>query len=151
MRASKLISGQNRNCVAILQLQPSTVYRLAAKGTPAGVVDSVIERGERGEVVSDKQVLAALDEVRNLRRQEDRQHKPKPLSKGQIARREKRHREFQEDEKRRADAAYDAALTIIAEIGTVKTKFVLDIISSPEFDQWRVLDELRRQVGGSAQ
>jgi Protein of unknown function (DUF3102) len=83
MRASNLISGQNRNCVAILQLQPSTVYRLAAKGTPAGVVDSVIERGERGEVVSDKQVLAALDEVRRQRCQDARKSKPKPLSKGQ--------------------------------------------------------------------
>jgi hypothetical protein len=150
MRAAKFVEGKI-STVAILQLQPATVYRLAAKSTPPEIVDSVIDRGERGEVVSDKQVLAAFNEVRHRRREADRKRKPKSLSKGQLARREQQQREFQEVATRRSAAAYDAALSIIAELGTEKARFVLRLYDAPDFDNWEMFLELRKQVGAAQQ
>jgi hypothetical protein len=146
MRAAKFVEGKI-STVAILQLQPATVYRLAAKSTPTELVDSVIERGSRGEVVSDQQVRDALQDVRHRQREADRKRKPKPLSKGHLARRERQTREFQEVATRRSAAAYDAALSIIAELGTVKAGFVLHLYDASGFDNWEMFGELRKQIG----
>jgi hypothetical protein len=150
MRAAKLVEGKI-STVAILQLQPATIYRLAAKSTPPEIVDSVIDRSERGEVVSDKQVLAALNEVRHRRREADRKRKPKSLSKGQLARREQQQREFQEVATRRSAAAYDAALSIIAELGTEKARFVMRLYDATDFDNCEMFSELSKQVGAAQQ
>jgi hypothetical protein len=144
MRAARFAEGK---ISTVTILQPATVYRLAAKSTPPEIVESVMERASRGEVVSDRQVLAAIEESRFQKREAERKSKRRSLSKAQLARQEKRRREFEQASTRRRDAAYDAALSILAEVGTEKVKFILGQMFSHNADTFEIVTELKKQIG----
>jgi Protein of unknown function (DUF3102) len=145
IRAAEFAEGKS---ATVALLQPATVYRLAAKSTPLAIVDDVLSRAGHGYFVSDGDVAAALKAARLEKRATDRRKRPKPLSKGQIARREKQRREFQEEASRRDAAAYDAALALLVELGTEKAKFLLGLYYATDFDAFKMFDELNKQVGG---
>jgi hypothetical protein len=143
IRAAEFADGKS---ATVALLQPATVYRLAAKSAPPAVVDEVIRRAENGDVVSDGDVVAALKVAKQEKRTAERRKQPKPLSKGQIARREKQRREWEEEVRRRTDAAYDAAISIVAELGTEKARFVLRLYRSVDFDNFEMFSELSKQI-----
>lgn len=99
MTASRFVDGKIAN-IAFLGLQPSTVYKLAAKGAPPDIVESVVNQTGRGEIVSDCQVIRALDDAKRIRREGKSGAKPqvRPQSARTIAKWEKR---------RRADQAFE--------------------------------------------
>jgi hypothetical protein len=144
IKAAEFAEGKS---ATVAFLQPATVYRLAAKSTPAVLVQNVMRRAESGEVVSDVDVAAAVRIAKREKRDVLRRQKPKPLSKGQISRREKQKREWEEQVRQRSAAAYEAALSIVAELGTEKARFVLRQYRSQEFDFFEMFSELEKQVG----
>jgi SOS response regulatory protein OraA/RecX len=147
IRAAEFAQGKN---ATVALLQPATVYRLAAKSAPADIVDAVIQRAEQGDIIPDGDVAAALKVARKEKRAVERSKRAKPLSKGQIARREKQQREFQEEARRRTDAAYDAAISIMAELGTEKARFILRLYyNDRDFDSFEMFSELSKQLGES--
>lgn len=147
MGAARLAEGRN---ATVAFLQPATVYRLAAKSAPAEIVNAVLQRAEQGETVSDRDVAAALDEVRFQRREAERKIKRKSLTKRQLALREKQRLETAECDARQGAAIYDAAISLVAELGTEKARFLLRLYRSTEYNFWDVLDEVNKQVSAGA-
>lgn len=147
MGAARLAEGRN---ATVAFLQPATVYRLAAKSAPAEVVNAVLQRAEQGEAVSDRDVVAAIDEVRFRQREAERASKRKPLTKRQLALRENDRRATEEYDTRRTVAAYDAAASLVAELGREKTLLVYGLLMSNEFYFGDLLIELKKQISAGA-
>ena len=134
MALAKFAEGKT---ATVALLPPATAYRLAAKSAPPELVNAVIERTESGTLVSDQEVVAALDDLRHQRREAERKaqtsrsRRHRKLSSQSW---EEEHRLQREDEKARAKLIIDA----IGE-GNARRVFV-EIIKKDDF---RILLDVR--------
>jgi hypothetical protein len=141
IRAARFAEGK---IATVTNMSPATVYRLAAKSTPPDIVKSVIERCVKGEVVSDRQVLDALNEVRRRRREDDRKaslekHNP---SKRTKAKWEKRRSAEQHMQNMHAQQQREVIGDLIDAIGLNNARLVVDALQG----FYEKFDELKKQV-----
>lgn len=141
IRAAEFAEGKNAT-VAILN--PATVYRLAAKSTPVEIVNAVIGRAEKGEIVSDRDVVAALELVRAQRRQVAAAAKrtERAPSKRTEAKWEKRRQAQKQMDDMAAQARREAIAGLIEAIGLNNARIVVDTLQGCEV--FEKLAELKR-------
>jgi hypothetical protein len=148
IRSAEFAEGKS---ATVALLQPATVYRLAAKNAPAVIVDAVIQRALSGQIISDREVSAAFEQVRAQKRQADRNRRPPAPTRGQIARQEKIRRKIEDHNTRRTAMARAAAQLILDDLGREKAERLLSHYFSNEHDFYEVLIELKRiATSGSA-
>ena len=133
IRAAEFAEGKNAT-VAILN--PATVYRLAAKSAPVEIVNAVIGRAEKGEIVSDRDVVAALEEARYQRRQAAGAAalaaRKKPSKRTEAKWEARRAAE----ERRLAREAADlkrSMVDLIETLGLNNARHVVDVLGGPNF------------------
>jgi hypothetical protein len=147
MRVAEFAKTKN---ATVALLAPRTVYKLAAPSTPAALADEIESRVAAGEQISHKQVLDALDDALNRRRNEelDRQRAerlsrmPKKKRQQIEADRLARIEQQQEENERRSRVAS----SIIERFGVDGAKFIVDAFGGGF--SWDILDQLRQQIGG---
>jgi hypothetical protein len=138
IRAAEFAEGKNET---VAFLSPATVYKLAAKSTPTEIVNAVLQRAERGDLVSDRDVAAALDLVRAQRRQVAVAAKRRPPSKRTQAKWEQRRRAQQDMDDMAAQQRREAIAGLIEVIGLNTARLVVDVL---EGNVWEKFDELKR-------
>lgn len=142
IRAAEFAEGKNET---IALLNPATVYRLAAKSTPAEIVSDVISRTERGEVVSDGDVVAALERVRVQRRQAAVAAKNatrRATSKRRNAKWEKQRLAQQQLDDMLAQQRREVVAGLVDAIGLNNARLVVEALT--QGDLWEMFDELKR-------
>ena len=129
IRAKEFAEGKS---ATVALLNPGTVYRLAAKGTPPELVDAVVERAAKGVVVTDREVIAALDEARHQKREKARRQKSALQKSSSKKRREKADalRVTQEERSREEEATRRlVASSIIERLGEDNTWLLVDALA----------------------
>jgi hypothetical protein len=125
MRTATFAEGK---IVTVTNLSATTVYEISAKSAPPAIVQDVLDRAAKGEIVSDKYVRDALDEARFQKREEDRKQKiaarrPEPKSaRERLAAAEAARRQEEERIGKIASA-------IIKKIGEDNARFLVKTIS----------------------
>jgi hypothetical protein len=144
MRAAEFAEGKN---ATIAFLQPATVYKLSAKSAPPEVVQEVIDRAAKGKVISDRDVIAALNEAKFQKRETEAKQglaTRKTISKRTLATREAQRRAEEAKERKQDEQWRVVALSIIDTIGEDHARFVVNALAA--FDGWRVFDHLRIEI-----
>jgi hypothetical protein len=141
------LADQIPNAKSVSHLLPSVVYKLAAKSTPAEVVNAVIARAESGEIVSDDVVTCMLREARWLRRQDKKKHlTAETRSKKYRNRLAADWLRTEKDRQQREEAARVAAKEIVRRIGIESARFIADAFR----EHWSLGEALRLEIGRSA-
>jgi hypothetical protein len=138
MLAAKFAEGKSPT---VGLLRPATVYKLAAKSTPPEIVNAVLQRAERGDIISDRDVAADLDLVRVQRRQAAVAAKRRPPNKRTQAKWEQRRRAQQDMADMAAQQRREAIAGLIEVIGLNTARLVVDVL---EGNVWEKFDELKR-------
>jgi hypothetical protein len=86
-------------------LKPKTLYQLAAPSTPELLKQDIIDRFNAGEVISDRDVVAAISEARFLQRQEQRKAEQR-AEVAKLSPRAKKTRAQKEAERAKEKAAW---------------------------------------------
>jgi SOS response regulatory protein OraA/RecX len=146
MRAAEFAEGKN---ATVALLQPATFYKLAAKSAPPEIVQEVIDRAAKGEVVSDRGVIAALNEAKFQKRETEAKQRlatrRKTVSKRTLAKNEARQRE--EEAAAKQDEQWRlAALSIIDTIGEAHARFLVRTLDEADYNRGHVLRHLEAEV-----
>jgi vacuolar-type H+-ATPase subunit I/STV1 len=135
-------------------LPPATVYRLAAKSTPAEVVDVVVARAKSGDKVSDRAVRDMLEEVKFQQRQAEASERQSARDRKMGTRkREQRERDRQEREaqqQRERLAVQRAAAAIRDRFSADDVAFIVEQFSAGDgLGPIEVLHTLKQAVAGA--
>lgn len=154
MSVAELAAGKSET---VAYLPPAVAYKIAAKSTPPGVVNAVVERAAAGNIPSEAAVREMLHEARHQRRlDQQQQHKQARRQQLQQWRREarspegirraERRRLKEEAEREKADqAAAETAKRLLDQVGEDAVRAVL-----AAFDDWRVSRAVRKMLEGGA-
>lgn len=144
MRAARFAEGKIAT-VAILDAK--IVYKLAAKSAPPAIVQSILDRAAKGEVVAHADVTEAFDKARSQKREADRLQKKSQQradSKRTLARREAERLRYDEGQRKEEERRQQVVFSIIETIGEEHARFLIDVV--PPHEEWRVFDLLRKEV-----
>jgi hypothetical protein len=144
IKASQFAEGKTK-CVSLLN--PATVYRLSAKTAPPEIVQAVLDRTAKGEIVADAEVVAAFDEVKVKKREAERQQRastPRGPSKKLRDRWESERLQQEERQRQEDERARTIALSIIDRLGEENAGFLIDQFG--EFSHWTIIKRLGEEV-----
>ena len=105
IRAPRFAWGKTK-CVSFLN--PATVYRLPAKSAPPEIVQTVLDRAAKGEVISDGEVVAALEWASFQKREAERRQEvsTRRVQSKKARERDERTRAHNENCQRQEDERY---------------------------------------------
>jgi Protein of unknown function (DUF3102) len=110
-----------------------TLYRLAAKASPTGVVADVVRRVEAGKVVNDGDVKQMIAGLRGEQSRASRQgRRQKKVSEHTLRRQEAKARKHEEETRLRIETEKARAAEIIARLGAERAQFLLAVYRDPE-------------------
>ena len=115
MRVAVVFAGKS-DTVSVLQ--PSTLYLISARSTPADVVEHVVERLTAGERLPDDEIKAQIVEAKDKAKRAAALAKLRPRQRKSRARKEAdgaRERELHERERALGRTAGEAAATLVLE------------------------------------
>jgi hypothetical protein len=147
MRAAKFAEGR---IATVTILMPATVYKLARKSTPIEIVNAVMDRAMQGEVVPERDVKDALEEVRHQRREAEAKKNRKQVR----ARTQKKwdaERAVAEKERQRVAAEREkAAKEIVATLGDEQARYLVTRIYEVDPDSWDTFRAIKKIVESNA-
>jgi Protein of unknown function (DUF3102) len=144
MRAARFAEGR---IATVGILDAKIVYKLSANSAPPEIVQSVLDRAAKGEVVSDGQVRAAFEEARFQKREAERLQKKSQQradSKRTLARREAERLRYEKSQRQEEERRQQAVLSIIDTLGEENARFLIDALGA--HDQFYILDLLRTEL-----
>jgi hypothetical protein len=144
IRAAKFAEGKS---ATVAFLNPATVYRLSAKSAPTEIVNAVIQRVEKGEVVSDREVCTALEEARIQKREaerKERQSARRTVSKRTKAKWDAERIATESRAKKEAEERQQAVLAIIETIGDENARHLVEMMG--KFDPYELFFCLKSEV-----
>ena len=117
-------------------LPPATVYRLAAKSTPAPVIEAVVAKAAAGEIVPDVAVKEMIADAKYEQQQTEaptrREEKHRKLPKRKREQIERERREREEDDRQYAERVAKAAATLIEALGVEGASLVYTTFTTPD-------------------
>lgn len=151
MNAARFAAEHKNEIISFLP--PTTIYRLAAPGVPAEIVDHVLARAQAGEIVTDTVVRETIKDAKQ-KQQEAKKTERRALRrtseyKSKQESRIQKEKEKYEHERRQREAAADAiAREFLDRIGAENLRW---FHVNSETDYWMVLDAIKKIVGESAE
>ncbi|MDB5627834.1 MAG: hypothetical protein JWQ51_174 [Tardiphaga sp.] len=145
--AARLADGKG---ATVALLPPATVYRLAAKSTPAEVIDDVLNRAKAGEMVPDRDVIGMIAEAKAQRLREAQESKLSPEAKRRRAKAKQQSTELAARHEAKASlrvaAEHQVAQSIIDRFGPAEVQFLIDALDG-HGDANGMIEKLRDLVG----
>jgi len=123
------------------------VYRLTTKSAPPELVQDVLDRATKGEVVPNAVVAEAFKEARFQTREAERLLKESTRradSKRTIARRKAERLRHEEAQRKEKEEMRQIVLSIMDGLGPDRARFLID--SLPPYKEWDVLNLLQQEV-----
>jgi hypothetical protein len=146
MNAARFAAEHKNEIISFLP--PTTIYRLAAPGVPAEIVDHVLARAQAGEIVTDTVVRETIKDAKQ-KQQEAKKTERRALRrtseyKSKQESRIQKEKEKYEHERRQREAAADAiAREFLDRIGAENLRW---FHVNSETDYWMVLDAIKKIV-----
>jgi chromatin segregation and condensation protein Rec8/ScpA/Scc1 (kleisin family) len=128
IRAAQLAKDKNET---VSLLPPSLVYRLASKSAPTEIVEEVLDRAGKGEVIDPREVE---DSLRTARREKAKaSQKEKKRKQHEASAKARKRREVEEEERNEArrlaeERCQQVAAAILERIGDDGVRFFLDAV-----------------------
>jgi flagellar biosynthesis GTPase FlhF len=130
--------------LTVAHLTPTLAYRLAAKSAAPDIVNEVLERAGKGEIIDQREVADKLLNARNQKKYEaEKKAKRDSRSAKAISRREAEEERREEEARQLREREKKAASTIIARLGTESVQFLLEQLGDRS---WSVIALLREET-----
>ena len=130
----------------VSDLSPSLVYQLASKSTPVEIVDEILDRARKGEVIDQREVECRLREASRQQRAEAKKEKKRKSR--EISAKTRKRRAAEEEKhkavrREREQRHQEAAKAILDKFGIDGVRFLIKELGEAH---WNVLDLLKSKV-----